>query len=336
MGLMQMASGLGSAAAFLLGGYIVGPLGWQGGYWIMTISAAASTCVTFAFLPAAARSAEHAFDWLGAALWIGAVGGVGSLISLLTQRISALLVVLGSVGAVITAICVTLFCWREFRSPRHLFAWPLLRRDSFRYGVLASFLVQTSRGGLLFVLPFLLISGEGYSAQATGLAVVGLPLAEVTMALVSGWWADRRGPGEPAMAGTGMAVISLGLFAGLSAWGSAMGIAVLVVLTGLGFGLFYSANNSSAMGSVTGPSEAGSASGTLATAISGGMVFGPALAGGLIALNVKHLSGATALQAGGQIAVAFMAGLSLVACLFLLRAASRRTEQPPTSAHGRP
>ena len=115
---------------------------------------------------------------------------------------------------------------------------------------------------LIFLTPFYLVSLRGYSALTSGLLFLPMPLATMCIAPVSGSLSDRFD--SRYLSSFGALIMAGGLFL-LSFLNSDTPIAYMIIcmaVTGLGFGMFQTPNNSSIMGNVP-PKNRGTASGTL-------------------------------------------------------------------------
>lgn len=132
---------------------------------------------------------------------------------------------------------------RERPKASPLIPLDLLAAPSFRLSVIASICCFTGQAAGLVALPFYLQHTLGLTPLETGLYITPWPL----MAAVSATFASRlASPGSTAwMCAGGCALLSAGLFA-VCAWpvaGGPVAIMPMVMLCGLGFGLFQVTNN---------------------------------------------------------------------------------------------
>ena len=135
---------------------------------------------------------------------------------------------------------------------------------------------------VLFLVPFYLIQGRGFSAAKAGIIMSAQFLSMVVTAPVSGRIADRVGSRGPAT--TGMAILAAGLFI-LSAMNGETPLHLVViglVVTGVGVSIFATPNNSAMLGAAP-PGRKGIASGILATSRLLGMATGVSIAGAILA-----------------------------------------------------
>lgn len=164
-------------------------------------------------------------------------------------------------------------------------AYPMLKISLFQNRVFsasnaAAVFTYMAEFIMVFLAPFYLETLRGYSALLSGLLYLPMPLATMCVAPVSGSISDRFD--SRYISSFGALVMACGLFllSFLGAHTTIPYIAACMVLTGAGFGMFQTPNNSAIMGNV--PAEnRGTASGTLATMRNIGMVLGVAVSGAL-------------------------------------------------------
>jgi MFS family permease len=218
----------------------------------------------------------------------------------------------------------------ELRVPSPMLDLRLFTRRTFSAPVVSALLSYGASISTSFLLPFALIQGRGLSPAQAGLILTSQPIVMAVTASISGSLSDRIGSRAPAT--IGMAVLASGLFL-LSRVDLTTPIVMIVgmlLLTGLGIGLFTSPNNSAVLGAV--PSQRrGVANGILGTARTLGMLLGIALAGAVYATTLGLLGDpgqASILRAAGTgLLVA-----SIVAVIGAVTSATRPTASPARAA----
>jgi MFS family permease len=168
----------------------------------------------------------------------------------------------------------------EHRTREPMFNLDLFRIRPFLAGNLASLLSSIGRGGLQFVLIIWLqglwLPLHGYSFEKTPLwaGIYMLPLTGgfLLAGPISGVLSDRYGARPFATGGMLLAAATFALLMLLPADFSYPAFALLLLLNGIGFGLFAAPNTTSIMNSVP-AAERGAASGMRATFQNGGMVL---------------------------------------------------------------
>ena len=156
----------------------------------------------------------------------------------------------------------------------------LFRIRAFAAGNLAGFLASIGRGGLQFMLIIWLqgiwLPLHGYSFERTplwaGIFMLPLTAGFLIAGPVAGWLSDRYGARPFATGGMIMMAASFGLLMLLPANFSFPVFAVLLLMNGLGVGMFSAPNTTGIMNSVPND-ERGVASGMRATFQNTGMVL---------------------------------------------------------------
>ncbi|HET9690760.1 MAG TPA: MFS transporter, partial [Acidimicrobiales bacterium] len=165
--------------------------------------------------------------------------------------------------AVITelAIAVVLlgaFAVIETRVPEPMFRLPLFRIRAFTFGTLSTFLSAVGRGGLMFMLIIWLqgiwLPEHGYSFTSTplwaGIYMLPLTVGFLVAGPVSGFLSDRYGARFFATGGMSLAALSFLLLLFLPVDFDYRLFALLLLLNGLGMGMFASPNRAAVMNSL--------------------------------------------------------------------------------------
>ncbi|AXK79722.1 MFS transporter [Pseudolabrys taiwanensis] len=186
---------------------------------------------------------------------------------------------------VVTCFAVGLFALVAFymyerRIERPMFDFKLFRLKPFAYGNLAGLLASMARGGLQFMLIIWLqgiwLPLHGYSFEETPLwsaiFMVPLTVGMLAAAPVAGYLSDRFGERPFAIGGM---LVGAAAFIGLMLLPADFNYALfafLLLLNGLGTGLFIAPNATQIMNAVP-AQERGQASGMRATAVNAGTVL---------------------------------------------------------------
>ncbi|MBP2703823.1 MFS transporter [Microbispora sp. RL4-1S] len=177
-------------------------------------------------------------------------------------------------------VLLGLFGWIETRVAEPLFRLSLFRSRAFLAGNVASLLTALGRGGLQFMLIIWLqgiwLPLHGYGFEETplwaGIYMIPLTVGFLLSAPVSGWLSDRFGP---RLFTVGGALVTAASFAALMLLPTDFpyGVfAVLILINGVGSGLFASPNRAEIMNSV--PADArGVGAGMTATFQNSSMVL---------------------------------------------------------------
>jgi predicted MFS family arabinose efflux permease len=263
------------------------------------------------FVPRSRHLQERvAFDWIGLALFLPAVAAVISAISFGNAR--------GWTSPAIAALVAgglalgMGFVWRERRSPHPMLDIGLFRRRRFSAGIASGLLCYLVMFGVLFLVPFYLERGLGFSASRAGIELMVMPLALGVAAPIAGRVADRLG--ERSLTVAGMTIASVGLLAMGVLQPSTPLFLVLLASVGAGLGLFIPPNNAAIMGSVP-EEQSGVASGVLNMTRGMGTALGLALTGLVFEASDGQSLVTAAVEHAFLVTAVFLAAAALVAGL---------------------
>ncbi len=183
-------------------------------------------------------------------------------------------------------VLLTLFIITELRVEYPLIDLKLFRNATFLLGNLTGMLSYYVLFAVMFMMPFYLEKVLGCSVVLTGSLLTPLLLALAVVAPLSGHISDKYGP--RIMTTSGMLISALSCFA-LMFMGVSVRLPMLVgvlILLGLGMGLFTTPNNSAIMGSAP-KDKLGVAGGVLNMMRSLGLIFGVNISG-VIFTTLEH------------------------------------------------
>jgi MFS family permease len=174
--------------------------------------------------------------------------------------------VLTELGVGLALLCAFLLVERRVTHP--MFRLELLRIRAFTFGTLSSFLSALARGGLMFMLIIWLqgiwLPRHGYSFASTplwaGIYMLPLSIGVVLAGPISGYLSDRFGSRPFATAGMIMQATAFVLLQLLPTNFSYPAFAAILLLAGLGSGVFASPNRAGVMNSLP-PEHRGAGSG---------------------------------------------------------------------------
>ncbi len=181
---------------------------------------------------------------------------------------------------------LSMFVATELKVQHPLIDLKLFKNATFLIGNLTGMLSYYVLFAVMFLMPFYLQKVLGYSVALTGSLLTPIPLAMAVVAPFSGHISDKYGP--RIMTTSGMIISALACFA-LMFMGMSTQLPVLIavlVLLGIGMGMFTPPNNSAIMGSA--PKEKlGVAGGVLNMMRSLGLIFGVDISG-VIFTSLEH------------------------------------------------
>jgi MFS family permease len=167
---------------------------------------------------------------------------------------------------------LAVFCMIELRVKEPMFHLELFKIRAFTGGNVASLLAAMGRGGLQFILIIWLqgiwLPRHGYDFSKTPLwaGIYMLPLIAgfLVAGPASGYLSDHYGARPFATGGLLLAALSFGLLMILPVDFSYIWFALILLLNGIGMGLFASPNSAGVMNSLP-PNQRGAGAGMLAT-----------------------------------------------------------------------
>jgi EmrB/QacA subfamily drug resistance transporter len=291
---------VGLATGAPLGGWLTGALGWRSIFYVnVPLGLLALLLGSRVNVPIRASGRREPFDLVGAGIYV--VGLMLLLLGLNQGHVwgwtSAPVVGCLLIGAAFLAAWVIV----ELRSPSPMLDLRLFTQRTFSAPVMSALFSYGASISTSFLLPFALILGRGLSPAQAGLILTSQPIVMAITASISGSLSDRIGTRIPATIGMVFQAIGLFLLSRVTVDTPLVLIVGMLLLTGLGIGLFTSPNNSAVLGAV--PSQRrGVANGILGTARTLGMLLGIALAGAVYATTLGHVdaeSASAVLQAAG-------------------------------------
>ena len=134
--------------------------------------------------------------------------------------------------------------------------YPVLHVSLFRHNAtfalsnLAALINYAATFGVSFLLSLYLQYVKGLDPRTAGILMLSQPVIMAISSPLTGRLSDRIEPRLLASAGMALTVTALVLFSFLGSTSSLPHVAAILVLAGLGFGLFSSPNTSAIMGSV--------------------------------------------------------------------------------------
>jgi EmrB/QacA subfamily drug resistance transporter len=286
LGLLGISVSLGFIIGPVLGGFLLDWLDWRAIFYVRAPVSFLALILGLILLKkdrTAARSLK--LDLLGA---LTSSLGIFCLVYGISQvRTSGLLspTILLWVGCGV--VTLSLFAVQERRTEDPLLDLSLFKNRTFRKASLCLFFSFVSAPPFILIMPFYLMQGIGMQPSEAGLLLAVNSVATIVCGPVSGALSDRFGAQRFAAAGAAATASAfvLMMFFDLDT-GMAAIISVLILL-GMGIGMFQTPNSSMIMGSVP-RNRLGTASALMATLRQVGISLGMALSGALYASRLMH------------------------------------------------
>jgi EmrB/QacA subfamily drug resistance transporter len=259
----------------ILGGVILSFTSWRWIFFInVPIGIAGSIWGYVVLKETSHRTKGEKFDFFGA---FSFSFGLLALLLALTQGIAASWLSWWIIALFIFFIVmiVSFFYW-EGRAAHPVLDLSLFSSRTYTFAVLAAMMQALAIFAVNFMIIFYLLGVKGLDPLTASLLIIPLPLLNAVSGPLSGRLSDRIGARVPGTVGLFVQAVALFLLTLVSAETPYFYLAIGLAIMGLGGGMFYSPNTSSAMSAAPGR-RLGVASATLATLRQTGMVTSFAL-----------------------------------------------------------
>jgi EmrB/QacA subfamily drug resistance transporter len=311
VGIWAAAGAAAAAIAPLIGGWLVGSVGWPAIFYINLPLALGAILIAMRFVEESRESGAGRTDYAGALLATAGLGGLTYALTLwsATRRFDTAAAVALGFGAVTLAA----FLWHESRRGRRaMMPLDLFANRCFSGLNLLTFLLYGAFAAAMLLIPYVLITSGGYSPVQAGLAMLPLPILMTAISPTMGGVAARIGPRVPLTVGplvvaAGM-VLTMLIKADSSYWA---GTFPAMVVLALGMTIAVAPLTSSVLGSVEEKHVAMASGFNSAVARTGGLIA-TALLGAVLA------SSGTELFAGFHLAMIVSAAVAAAASVVAL------------------
>jgi len=145
-------------------------------------------------------------------------------------------------------VILWVFVLVERKAARPILELSLLKDRVLAPTLIVSYLVFISTFINWFILPFYMSDVLNTNAQTWGLVIMLMTVTNAIFAPVGGWLSDRMPPAYTITTAVGISALTMALFTTLGVDSSVSDVAILMVATGVGMGLFQAANANLIMG----------------------------------------------------------------------------------------
>jgi len=311
VGIWAAAGAAAAAIAPLIGGWLVGTVGWPAIFYINLPLALGAILIAMRFVAESREPGAGRTDYAGALLATAGLGGLTYALTLwsATRRFTGEAGIALAIGAVMIAA----FLWNEHRrGHRAMMPLDLFANRCFSGLNLLTFLLYGAFAAAMLLIPYVLITSGGYSPIQAGLAMLPLPVLMTTISPTMGSLAARLGPRIPLTIGP--FVVALGmLLSGLvtehgSYW---TGPFPMISVMAVGMTIAVAPLTSSVLGSVEEQHVAMASGFNSAVARTGGLIA-TALLGAVLSSSGEQLF------SGFHSAMYVSAAVSALGCLVAL------------------
>jgi EmrB/QacA subfamily drug resistance transporter len=173
-------------------------------------------------------------------------------------------------------VALTFFIFVELRAKMPILSFSLFRNRLFTASMFSLFFITSTQAAISFLMPFYLQNILHFSPSQMGWILIANSVVIIMIAPIAGWLSDRMGSRLLCTAGSALIVIAQFFIASLGLDSSIPRITFPLMLSGLGWAIFNSPNQSAILGSVP-RDKVGTASGMNTTTARTGGAMGVAL-----------------------------------------------------------
>ena len=307
---------LGFSMGPVLGGLLTQYFGWRSIFGVLVPFQAALFILSKLKIKREwADAASEKFDLKGSIVY-----GIG-LLSFM-YGFSSLPALKGWICLSAGLVLLVLFGFIELRTASPVFEVRLILTNRiFTFSSAAALINYAATNAIGFFISLYLQYPKGFDARTAGLIMISRPLAQTLFSPVAGRLSDKVNPGKLASVGMGIISIGLILFCFINENTHIAYLVALLLLVGVGFGLFSSPNQYAIMSSVE-KKYLGIASGVLGTARHIGQMTSMSIAMLLLSLYIGKETITPAVYPGlittirtGFLIFAILSGLGILASL---------------------
>jgi EmrB/QacA subfamily drug resistance transporter len=200
VGIWAAAGAAAAAVAPLLGGWLVGTVGWPAIFYINLPLALGAILLALRFVTESSDAGAGRTDYAGALLATGGLGGITYALTLWSATGRFTNTALATFAAGLAMLAGFLFA-EHHRGARAMMPLELFKGRCFSGLNLLTFLLYGAFGAAMLLIPYVLISSGGYSPVQAGLAMLPLPVLMTSLSPTMGGLAARTGPRIPLTVG---------------------------------------------------------------------------------------------------------------------------------------
>ena len=245
MGINITAVYLGLSAGPVIGGLLTQYFGWRSIFaFLVPFGIASLILIKTKIKGEWAESKGEKFDWGGSLIY-----GIALFASM--YGFSRLPSITGWICLIIGALLAVVFILFEKRGSNPVFDIRLMLHNRiFAFSGLAALINYSATSATGFFISLYLQYLKGFDARTAGLIMISQPVAMTLLSPLAGKLSDKYNPGVIASIGMGLTAAGLVCLCFISAGTPVYIIIVLLLLMGVGFGLFSSPNSNAIMSSV--------------------------------------------------------------------------------------
>lgn len=284
MGINITATYLGLTSGPVVGGLLTHYLGWRYIFaFLLPFGIIALVLISARIKTEWSEAKGERFDWKGSLIYGVSLAGLMYGFSRLPAASGWIFIGLGIIFTVV-------FLVTEKKTGNPIFDIRLfLHNRVFAFSGLAALINYAATSAIGFFISLYLQYLKGLDSKTAGLIMISQPVAMTILSPLAGKLSDRKNPGVIASAGMALIAVGLILFCFIEESTPDYLIVLLLVLIGVGFGLFSSPNSNAIMSSVE-KRHLGVASGVVGTMRMAGQMMSMGIAMMLISLFIGSAS----------------------------------------------
>ncbi len=280
MGINITAVYLGLSCGPVIGGLLTQYLGWRSIFaFLVPFGIISLILINRKIKTEWADAAGEKFDWRGSVIY-------GIALSSFMYGFSRLPSWLGWICIAIGVLMAVVFLIIEKKISNPVFDVRLILRNRvFAFSGIAALIHYSATSATGFFISLYLQYLKGLDARTAGLIMISQPLAMTLLSPAAGRLSDKKNPGVIASIGMGLTATGLVLLCFIKVTTPNYLIVLLLIMMGIGFGLFSSPNSNAIMSSVENR-HLGVASGVVGTMRMVGQMMSMGIAMMLISLYI--------------------------------------------------
>jgi EmrB/QacA subfamily drug resistance transporter len=280
MGINITAVYLGLSLGPVLGGLLTQYFGWRSIFaFLLPFGIISLVLIKTKIKTEWADARGEKFDWAGSLIY-------GAALTLFMYGFSRLPSTTGWICVAAGVLMAGAFIFAEEKVSNPVFDVRLILRNRvFAFSGMAALIHYSATSATGFFISLYLQYLKGLDARTAGLIMIAQPIAMTLLSPAAGKLSDKRNPGVIASVGMGLTATGLILLCFVTAATPLVLIVLLMILMGIGFGLFSSPNSNAIMSSVE-KRHLGVASGVVGTMRMAGQMMSMGIAMMLISLYI--------------------------------------------------
>ena len=245
IGINITATYLGLSCGPVIGGLLTQYLGWRSIFaFLVPFGVISLILINRKIKTEWAEAKGEEFDWRGSLVY-------GIALASFMYGFSQLPSSLGWICIVIAVLMATLFLFIENKIVNPVFDIRLIMKNRvFAFSGIAALINYSATSAIGFFISLYLQYLKGLDARTAGLIMISQPVAMMLLSPVAGRLSDKRNPGVIASFGMGITASGLILLCFIRQTTPDYIVVLLLMLMGIGFGLFSSPNSNAIMSSV--------------------------------------------------------------------------------------